>query len=256
MGLKNANVFLERGCPRAELSQLASKNTIFLIDGALVKSRRDRLGLFKSDQSDVRLIRELAKESRELFSELSNRDREDLAEQMAYAYYCRLSTLGASLKNRQKAFLREFGHELPELTSLLASLEGVKKQSSNCFEPFADRAKALGIRGAGPRLLGGILITAKPSRFRSMSAYLAYSGLKGGSVLSGKYNRHLRGLYHQLGTSVVMHKDPAFYGLYTRIKHDLKLRFPDETPARIEGRVRNRLSTFLAKRVYHSFRGP
>jgi len=254
LGLKDCTVFLEEGCPRAELIRLVSNNRVLLVDGARVKARRDELGVPKSDVNDVRLVRELARSSPGVFREVTVREKAELANRMAYDYYCKLTTLIASLKNRQVAFLKEFGRELPELAAILRALETEKKKATKCFDVYRQAAKGLGIRGVGPRLLGGILLIARPARFHSMSAYLAYCGLKEVSIRSGKYSRSIRTLYHQLSTSVIMQGDAEFYRLYAQIKVDLRSRFPEDRPSRLEGRARNRLSTFLAKRIYLSFR--
>jgi hypothetical protein len=50
-----------------------------------------------------------------------------------------------------------------------------------------------------------------------------------------------------------MHKDGEFYPLYLKVKQDLRQRFPAHSKARLEGMAKNRLATFLAKRVYRSF---
>ncbi len=252
--LHGCRIYLERGCPKHRLYGVSGTNRIFLIDGHTVKTYRDGVGLSKTDSNDVFIIRELATKQPSAFRELSRPEREELVDLMAYAYYCKLTSLIASLKNRQRAFVAEFGENLPQLDSTVLELEKQKKHASGFFAKFADRAERLGIRGLGPRYLAGIWIRAHPTRFRSLSAYLSYCGLKGWSVKSGRYSRHVRGLFHQFATSVVMQKDPEFYGLYRRVKRDLALRFPGYPRSRIEGMTKNRLATFLAKRIYAALR--
>lgn len=96
------------------------------------------------------------------------------------------------------------------------------------------------------------MVKAHPKRFRSLSAYLAYCGLKAHSANSGRFSHHVRGLYHQLVTSVIMHKDHRFYPLYLKTKADLRDRFPEYPKYKIKGMVKNRVATFIAKAIYYS----
>lgn len=49
-----------------------------------------------------------------------------------------------------------------------------------------------------------------------------------------------------------MHKDDHFYPLYLKIKADLRDRFPEYPKYKIEGIVKNRVATFIAKAIYCS----
>lgn len=254
LGLSRCKVFIEAGCPTELLKGILEDNDVFVVPGDRVRRFREAIGLRKTDSNDAFSLRDLARQENGRFRQLAHRDSNEIDNQNRYAYYCQVSALIASLKNRQHAFKTEFGVGLPELNTILSDLGKVKESAATCFQRFEKDARTFGVRGAGPRYIGGILIKAAPRRFPSLSAYLRYCGLKASSVTTGRYSRHSRALYHQLATSVIMHKDPCFYRLYRKVKRDLSRRRPEYKPSRIEAMARNRLATFLAKRVFNDLR--
>jgi hypothetical protein len=253
---ENCRIFIEDGCPRNVLYIIARRNQILTVDGQLVKALRAKKGLAKSDYNDVFLIRELAWNDLDSFLEMTAKEKENLLDQMIYAYYCRLTAVIVSLKNHQRSFSVEFGRELPQLWGTLRDLEKEKVRTLEHFEKFGRDVEDIGIKGLGVRYLGGILIRAHPARFHSLSSYLCYCGLKRSARASGKYNRHVASLYNQLASSAIMHKDREFYPLYLKVKGDLDRRFPNYPKYKIDAMARNRTSTFLAKRVYARFNAP
>ncbi len=252
--LENCRLYVEDGFPRNELYGLMANNSIFSADGSLVKKLREAQAVPKSDRNDVFLIRQLAKERPDCFREMTKEEKQELDERMVYSYYCKLTSLISSLKNKQRSLSKEFGKGLPQVGLMLQELENEKKQVLRYFSKFNEKRKIVGIRGLGVRYLAGILIRANPHKFRSLSAYLRYCGYKGSVEETGRYSRHARSLYHQLCSEVIMHKDNEFYPLYLKLKADVKERFPDYPKGKIDGMARNRLSTFLAKRIYFYFR--
>lgn len=253
------NVYIEAGCPRRLLRAILPSNRVFQIDGMSVKKAREAAGMAKTDANDVVVIRQIAQLRPRMFRRLVDEELPELEDRMSYSYYLKLTSLIVALKNRLRSFEADSGTVPAGIIGLIETLETEKRKAAEFFSKFGQFLPKLGIRGLGPRYLGGILVAAPPPRFRSLSAYLSYCGLKGSSVISGRYNRHVRGLYHQIASSVVMHKDPTFYRLYLRVKMDLGNRFPEYRKSRIEGMARNRLATFLAKEAYRHFknsRGP
>lgn len=85
---------------------MAKDNKILLVDGARVKALREKLGNHKSDSNDLRAIMELARIDPASFREITIREKEEHRDEMAYSYYYKITTLIASLKNKQKTFLR------------------------------------------------------------------------------------------------------------------------------------------------------
>ncbi len=254
LGLEHCRIFIEEGCPGQKLYQLMQNNRIFAISGKFVKTFRERDGLIKSDLNDAYAIRALARHDPDSFREMTSREKEELTDQMMYAYYCRVTSLIVCLKTYQWWFAGEFGRELPELEATLKNLEREKERTLTYFGKFKEGVRKSEIKGLCIRYLGGILIKAHPSRFRSLSAYLGYCGLKRSARESGRYSRHVLSLYHQLSSSTIMHKDGTFYPLYLKVKTDLRSRFPNYPKHKIDGMAKNRVSTFLAKRIYASFK--
>lgn len=64
------------------------------------------------------------------------REKEELRDEMAYSYYYKITTLIASLKNKQKTFSAYLGEDLPELETMVESLERTKKRAAGCFNKF------------------------------------------------------------------------------------------------------------------------
>ncbi len=254
--LKGCAVFLEEGCPKGILFPLVRENRIFMVRGDVVSEYRARRQLRKTDANDACLIRELSQNRPLVFRELERLERAELLTRMDYAYYCKLSSLLAGLRNRRRSFLREVGEVPRGLTTSIAILRREKKAAASQFSKFDSSVSLLAIKGAGPRLVGGVLLCAHPRNFRSLSAYLAYAGFKGWSSLSGKYNRHVKSLYYQLGAMVIIHRDPRFYRIYVKIKRDLQISREGLSAGRLDGMARNRLCTFLAKEFYRRFSVP
>ncbi len=70
---------------------------------------------------------------------------------MRYAYYRKLAALIASLKNRQNAFVEEFGNPLPRLGDTIEALERQKQHAQHCVLKFREPARDLAIFAAwGP----------------------------------------------------------------------------------------------------------
>jgi len=106
------------------------------------------------------------------------------------------------------------------------------------------------IKGLGKRLWIGIIVTANPTNFPCLSAYLRYCGLTGDAIESRKYSRHARMLYYLLAEGIVKHRDSTFRPLYDKFKGDMAVRYEGEKPYRINNAAMCRTSTFLAKAIY------
>ena len=111
------------------------------------------------------------------------------------------------------------------------------------------------IKGLGQRLWLGILVTANPTSFKCLSAYLRYCGLTSEVMATHKYNRHAKMLYHMLAEEVMKQRDPQFRPIYDKCKEDAKAKYPDYTKGHVHNAALNRTATFLAKYIYKSVRG-
>ncbi len=116
-------------------------------------------------------------------------------------------------------------------------------QSMRLFQPPA-------IKGLGQRLWLGIIVTANPTNFPCLSAYLRFCGLTSDVMATHKYNRHAKMLYHLLAEETMKQRDLKFRPLYDKIKAELVVKFPDYTKMHIHNATLNRVATFLAKDIY------
>jgi len=254
LGLRHCRIYIEEGCPRNELYGILGENRILTVDGKVVKALRTSSGKPKSDVNDAFLLRRLATESPEAFREMTALEAEELADEMVYSYYRRVTAVMASLKNHNWSFQRQFGEPSAQVGAAIRALRREKRRVERYFRPMQPQVRAIGIRGLGVITFAAVRVKANPKRFRSLSAYLRYCGLRGEARASGRYNRYVRGLYHQFACDVIMHRDPWFYPLYAEIKAKLRARLPAKPRYATDGMAKNRLATLLAKRLYQALR--
>lgn len=138
-------------------------------------------------------------------------------------------------------------------------IDTLKASENSCLKKIVKLAppvpKALKIRGLGPRLWAGIIITANPANFPTLSSYLRYCGLVNLDQLDHKWNRHARMLYHMLAEEVMKRRDERFRPVYDKCKADIAQRYPEYTKRHIHNAALNRTATFLAKEIYHATTG-
>jgi hypothetical protein len=254
LGLKGHRIYLEEGCPRHDLYGVVRENQVFTVAGKYVRALREECGKAKSDFNDVSLIRELAQRNPGLFLQVTARETEEIVDEMTYTYYSRVTRLNVTLGNYRRGFLRQFGEVPPQLEATIDTLKRERWKLTNRFWNFDKVAGALNIRGLGSITVAAILTKANPKRFDSLQAYLRYCGMRAEARTLGNYSRRVQAIYYQLGRDVVLHKDPTFYGLYLKVKGDLRARFPHYRKGKIDGMARNRLATLLAKHLYRAFR--
>lgn len=247
--------YLETGCPHHFLYELIEKGCkVYLCDCRLAKALRDEEK--KSDEADVHFIRELWRKNPTLFHELSIPEAKDLQVNFLMKRYLHFMNDCARFKRRQKSYLHEFG-ENETYSEIIIILEKKKKEALKKVKPLLkdELKKVEDIHGVGPTLLAGLLATAHPKRFSTLSKYLGYCGYKGSSWQNGKgkYNRVAKSLAWQMTRCVIMHKDSRFYPLYLKIKEDLRKKNPDYAKCKIHGMAKNRVATFILKELYSRF---
>lgn len=247
--------FMEAGCPHHLLYELIEKGCeIYVCDPKLVKALRGPEE--KSDENDVHFIHELWLKDPDVFHKLSLPERRDIQVNFMMKRYLHFMKDCARFKNREKAYLREFG-ENQAYSNILEILEGKKKEALKKVKPLLkdELRKVEDIKGVGLRLLAGLLASAHPKRFSTLSKYLAYCGYKSSSWQNGrgKFNRIAKTLAWQMTKNVIMQKDAKFYPLYLKIKENLRLKNPEGSKGKIDGMARNRVSTFILKELYSRF---
>ncbi len=249
------NAFLEAGCPHHFLYELIQqKCEVYICNPKLVKALRGKQE--KSDEADVYFIRELWRKDPKAFHELSTPERKDLQVTFLMSRYLHFMKDCARFKNRQKAYEKEFG-ENETYAEILVMLEQKKSEALKKVKPLLKQelAKVADIKGIGLRLLAGLLATAHPKRFPTLSKYLSYCGYKASSWRDGRgnYSRVAKTLAWQISKSLIMHKDENFYPLYVKVKADLRSKHPDFSRGKTNGMAINRLSTFILKELYSRF---
>lgn len=249
------NAYLEAGCPHKLLYDLIAKGCeIYSCDShSLVPLRGIEA---KTDENDVILIRKLWQTNPKNFQQMPLPQRKDIQLSFIMRQYLQFMKEVVRFKRRQMSYEKEFGCS-PSYINILKSLEEQKKLKLNMLKPMLkeEMVKIEDIKGIGLRYLAGLLATAHPKRFSTLSKYLSYCGYKESSWRkgSGKYNREAKCLAWQMSKSIILHKDPKFYPLYLKFKDDLRAKNVDCSKSRINGKAINRTSTFILKELYARF---
>lgn len=280
-------VVLEAGCPMSLIYRLILAGaTVALIDNKATENYRKEHGVEKTDENDARIIYELAKNGAKLTP--ITLDHKLLQMHDVYHQYCRYQKARVALQNMRKAHLRHYGsgagestlpiqsvlesHLVPDLLpydtaidtlrarekSLLKRLETIAKGlplfeaggESNASVKSSNSLHSPAIKGLGQRLWLGIIVTANPSNFKCLSAYLRFCGLTSDVMATHKYNRHAKMLYHMLAEEVMKQRDPQFRPIYDKCKADIAEKHPDYTKGHCHNGALNRTATFLAKHIY------
>lgn len=120
-----------------------------------------------------------------------------------------------SLKNRQKAMLREYG-DIPVYEKTISLFEEEKKSLLRQVLPFIQEEYSLVkyIKGVGPTLIARLLAVAHPNRFSTKTKYLLYCGYKDTCRKTHKYNRTAKSILYLMAEATMMHRDPVFRDIY------------------------------------------
>ena len=174
-----------------------------------------------------------------------------------YRRFYKTQKARVALQNQSKGFHRYFGTDssiaIDEALKILVKEE--KDLLSTVISNVPEIPSELdNIKGLGNRLWAGIIITANPVYFKTLSRYLRFCGLVGKEQLNHKYNRHARMLYRLLAEQIMKHRDPEFRPIYDKCKLDIAHKNPNYTKKHINNAALNRTATFLSKRVYYNVR--
>ena len=168
--------------------------------------------------------------------------------------YDKLTRLNIGLMNWSYAYRKEFGLnvKLPvDLTPIQEERRLIIKDVKRLLKRELRLTRHIG--GFGPRCLGGILAFAHPSRFPSLSKFLAYCGYKNSVRVKKRYSRRAKSLARLATEETITKKDSHYYVLYNKMKEDMMRRYPDYPKIIIEVKARNRVATFLLKEIYSIF---
>jgi len=253
-GSLNSAIILETGCPHSLTYDLVRLGyPVQFIKGQDVKALRDMNGHEKGDVSDTMLIHFLASIKPNLLSAPVTMSDSTMQATDAYRRYYRIQSARVALQNQGTGFKRCFGGISEELETALGTLKAAETSYLKKAESLVPEMplELRQIKGLGDRLWTGIIVTANPVKFKTLSRYLRFCGLVSKEQIGPNYNRHARMLYHQLAKSVaMMQSEPHYRALYDKCKLDIAERFPDYTKGHVHNAAMNRVSTFLAKEIY------
>lgn len=244
------SVVLEQGCPLSIVYKLVmAGSNVFTIDNMATQVYRMEHNIEKTDKNDAKIIYELANDG----AKLQAVDLTDDAIQLydLYHQYCRYQKARVSMSNMRMAHKRHFGdsdllaYDI-SIDTLQAREKGLLKQLTK-LSLLSEMPK---IKGLGKRIWVGLVIMANPQNFKCLSAYLRYCGLKEDVIISHKYSRHAKMLYHLLAEEILRVGTQEDRAIYDKCKADIIERHSDYTKLHIHNAALNRTATFLAKRIY------
>lgn len=279
-------VVLEQGCPLSLIYYFTRYGiSVKLISNRATEDYRKANSIEKSDETDARIIYELASNGASLQSIAMDDKLIQLHD--IYHQYCRYQKARVAMQNMKKAHVRQYGtgestlliqskpflHPVPDLSSYDIAIDTLHAREKSLLKRLGETARGLPlfemrgesakliestepfqppkIKGLGQRLWLGILITANPTNFKCLSAYLRYCGLTEDTFKkTHKYSRHARMLYYMLAEQVLRQSDPKFRPVYDKCKADLAEKHPDYKKGHIHNAAMTRLSTFLAKGIF------
>jgi len=274
---------IEQGCPLSLLYDLLLISVeVKTISNRATEDYRKEHDIVKTDEADARIIYELAENG----AKLTDVTLDDKLLQMkdAYHQYCRFQKARVAMTNMRKAHQRHYGgarestfiiqskdefYLAPDLSPYDIAIDTLKAREKSLIKKVEQIAKTFevggestilinsnltvqppAIKGLGKRIWAGIIVTANPSTFKCLSAYLRFCGLTEDVIKSHKYNRHAKMLYHLLAEETMKHRDPIFRPIYDKAKADIATKYPDYTKGHIHNAALNRTATFLAKHIY------
>ena len=277
---------IEQGCPLSLLYDLLLISVeVKTISNRATEDYRREHGIVKTDEADAKIIYELAENG----AKLTDVTLDDKLLQMkdTYHQYCRFQKARVAMGNMKKAHQRHYGagesratvkqsirslHLAPDLSPYDIAIDTLKAREKSLIKKVEEIAKGLplfeargesksnvqskktlkppAIKGLGQRIWAGLIVTANPSTFKCLSAYLRFCGLTSDVIESHKYNRHAKMLYHMLAEEVMKQRDPTFRPIYDKCKADIAEKYPDYKKIHIHNAALNRTATFLAKHIY------
>lgn len=255
---KNDKVYLESGVPKRFIREmLEHSGRIFLVDNKVVKELRDKSNLKKSDYADTIALKQYIDTDGKKFREITSENFDLLELKSIYYLYEKQTQHVARLKNQQSAYVDEYGEESVDINEVLKINEKIKKKYLSLLAKFFKHEISLfkDIKGLGKRYVFGLMLTANPLDFKTISRYLSYCGLVNKEHTKNRYNRSALSLFYQITKELVQHKDKKYYPFYLEIKTALAEKHnPEWTKGHIDNAARNRIATFVAKEFYRRIR--
>ena len=247
--VKVFNVFIESGAPHKLLYQFIREGmNVNICQGQLVKQLRGENP--KTDENDVAFIKQLYEINLSAFKPLSMPEVEDIKLKYYMSQYLCFMRDCARFKNKQKAFEREFG-ERDKYKDVIKDLEKKKVETLKLIQPLIQKDyEKVKTKGLGIRLVAGLLASAHPKNFPTLSRYHSYCGYTASANKTHKFNREAKTTAYQCIEQFIKFKHDTYYPLYIKIKEDMKKRFPEDSKGKIHGRAMVRTATIFLTGVY------
>ena len=255
---KGDSVYLESGVPKRYIREMLEySGRIFLVDGKKVKELRDKAKLKKTDYADTIALKQYIDTNGKKFREITLKNFDLLELKSLYYLYEKQTRHVVRLKNQQSAYVNEYGEEDINITEAIKVNEKLKKKYQKPLAKYFRHEISLfkDIKGLGERYVFGIMLTANPLDFRTISRYVLYCGLVSKEQSKNKYNHSVLGLFHQITKELIIHKDKKYYPLYLEIKSIITQRHnPEWTKGHIDNAAKNRIATLMVKVFYKRIR--
>jgi len=258
---------IEHGAPLLYLYRIAKIVPTYTILPNFTAKERTRLGLEKSDLTDVKIIYDLA--SKNGLGEETALDGidawvaipfsllklDDSKLRLIYLYHQFLYSLKAQIatNNLAKCMKRHFGDiENPTLFLLSQHIDEFELRCQNLRKEIEKLApeppdKIIKIRGISKWLWCGIIIFADPRLFETKSAYRKWCGLMDRKSINYKFSRNASRIYYLCADSLMTQRTPYWREIYDRTKEELSNREGYTHP---HSGAMNRLMTAFANFVF------
>jgi transposase len=285
LGDTKSSFFIEEGGGDTfKLMALKGEHRVFTIIGKKVKEYREKLGLLKTDETDAKVIGELAKifgvgdatknvlptgmlpqscSPSSLFYEFKESDMLTLKISILHREYCKLDTEIIQHKNQLFALKKKL--------ALVASIKEVKKIISKREEAIKlqeqEKAsiKALlikliknhpvqeyfkTVKGVGPVVAAGIIGSiGRFARFPSKYSLRHFAGMitKKGQT---SYNRPLKKALYYFIEEIIKNRTPLWRDMYDSRKKDYAAKHPDWSAGKVNGFTMKFVQTKFLDEVY------
>ena len=248
------NVYLESGVPKRYIREiLEHSGRIFLVDNKVAKELRDKANIEKTDYVDTIVLKQYIDNGGKKFREITLENFDLLELKSLYYLYEKQTQHVARLKNQQSAYKDEYGEESTDIDKVLKINEKIKKRYHKVLAKYFKHEISLfkDTKGLGERYVFGLMLTANPLDFKTITRYLMYCGSVSKEQTKNKYSRSTKSLFYQIVEELIQHKDKKYYPLYLKIKTPLAEKHnPEWTKGHIDNVARNRIATFVAKEFY------
>lgn len=254
-------VYIEQGCPMYLVSEMMLVGVIVVFVRPMdVFNYRETNNIEKTDENDAKIIYQIGKKSKQEKVPVIN---EKLLEiHRNYHKYCLYVKARTNIMRIKCGHIRSYG--ISDCQAYDDCIKTLRLQSRKLMSKLEREIRFIkqepNIRGLGRRLWVGIIVSANPTYFKSVSSYLRYCGLVNHKTLENmsngggayyKFSRHANMLYRLISENVVKWDKGYYRGLYDKLKNDMTNKYGGERKFRINNATLNRLSTFIAKDIYN-----